>query len=134
MAKEFSRSRRVADEIQRNLAELIQLELSDPRLGMVTVTAVEVTPEFERARVFYSVMGNTGPGNKDEIEASGKVLNNAAGFLRRALAKRLKIRTTPELTFVYDTSLDKGARMDALIKSAVGDGPAADNQKPDVES
>ena len=129
MAKEFSRSRRVADEIQRILAELIQLELSDPRLGMVTVTAVEVTPEFERARVFFTVMGD-----QKQIESSTGVLNHAAGFLRHALAKRLKTRTTPELVFVYDTSLEKGARMDALIKTAISTSHTDDNDNSGIES
>lgn len=128
MAKEFSRTRRVADQIQRELAELIQMELGDPRIGMVTVTAVEVTHEFERARIYFTVMGN-----QDDIQSTTKGLNQAAGFLRSALAKRLKLRTTPVLQFVYDESIEKGLRMDALIKSAVGDKPAADDSDVDEQ-
>lgn len=116
MAKEFSRGRRVADQIQRYLAEMIQMELGDPRIGIVTITGVDVTHEFERARVYFTVLGN-----QHDIETTTKVLNHAAGFLRSALAKRLRLRTTPELVFVYDETIEKAYRMDALIRSAVGD-------------
>jgi len=116
MAKEFSRTRRVADQIQRHLAELIQMELDDPRIGMVTVTAVEVSHEFEHARIYFTVLGK----NLDDqalVEDTTEVLNHAAGFLRRELAHRLKLRTTPELVFVYDKSLEQGNRLSSLIDS-----------------
>lgn len=119
MGKEFSRTRRVADQIQRHMAELIQQELGDPRIGMVTVTAVEVTHEFERARIYFTVLGK-GLGDQEQIEETTSALNHAAGFLRRELAKRLKLRTTPELIFVYDTSMERGNRLSDLIDSAVG--------------
>ena len=118
MAKEFSRTRRVADQIQRNMAELIQMELGDPRIGMVTVTAVDVTREFESARVFFTVLGKE-LSDKSQIEETTAALNHAAGFLRSALAKRLKLRTTPKLIFVYDSSMEKGNQLTDLIKSAV---------------
>jgi ribosome-binding factor A len=118
MAKEFSRTRRVADQIQRNMAELIQMELGDPRIGMVTVTAVDVTREFESARVYFTVLGN-GPDDNSKIEDTTAALNHAAGFLRSALAKRLKLRTTPKLIFVYDSSMERGNQLTDLIKSAV---------------
>ena len=118
MAKEFSRTRRVADQIQRNMAELIQLELGDPRIGMVTVTAVEVTREFESARVFFTVLGKE-LSDKSQIEDTTVALNHAAGFLRSALAKRLKLRTTPKLIFVYDSSMERGNQLTDLINSAV---------------
>jgi ribosome-binding factor A len=134
MAKEFSRTRRVADQIQRNLAELIQKELGDPRVGMVTVTGVEVTHEFERARIYFTVLGKT-LADKEQIDITTEVLNKAAGYLRSALAKRLKLRTTPQLLFVYDSSMEKGNRLSDLIKQAAkpaaeddqaaGDGPDA---------
>ena len=114
MAREFSRGRRVADEIQRQMAELIQMELGDPRVGMVTVTAVEVTHEFEQARIYFTVLGD-----QAQAETTCKALNHAAGFLRRALSKRLKLRTTPELVFILDTSLEQGNRLSALISDAV---------------
>ena len=117
MAKEYSRTRRVADQIQRNMAELIQMELGDPRIGMVTVTAVDVTREFESARVFFTVLGKN-LGDKSQIEETTSTLNHAAGFLRSALAKRLKLRTTPKLIFVYDSSMERGNQLTDLIKSA----------------
>jgi ribosome-binding factor A len=116
MAKEFSRSRRVADQIQRHLAELIQMELGDPRVGMVTVTAVEVSHEFEHARIYFTVLGKK-LDDQSQIEETTEALNHAAGFLRRELARRLKLRTTPDLVFVYDTSLEKGNRLTELIDS-----------------
>ena len=119
MAKEFSRTRRVADQIQRNMAELIQMELGDPRLGMVTVTAVEVTHEFETARIYFTVLGKT-LDDQSQVKETTAVLNHAAGFLRSALSKRLKLRKTPQLIFVYDTSMEKGNRLTDLINSAVG--------------
>ncbi len=119
MAKEYSRSRRVGDQIQRHMAELIQMELGDPRVGMVTITAVEVSKEFERARVFFTVLGDTVQGDAGQVEETAKVLNNAAGYLRSALAKRLKLRSTPQLKFVYDNSMEQGNRLTDLINSAV---------------
>ena len=115
MSKEYSRTRRVADQLQRELAQLIQQELKDPRIGMVTVTAVDVTREFEHAKVYVTVLGDQG-----QLEASLQGLNRAAGFLRRELAHRLKLRTTPQLHFVHDTSLEQGMRLTALISEAVG--------------
>ena len=114
MAREFNRTDRVADQIQRELATLIQLEVKDPRVGMVTITGVDVSKEFEYARVFFTVLG-------DEVvrEATTKGLTRAAGFLRRELAHRLKLRATPELRFVYDQSIDNAAKMSELISAAV---------------
>lgn len=114
MAKEYSRSQRVADQIQRELALLIQKDVKDPRIGMVTITAVEVTREFENAKIHVTVMG-------DEAQTKETLtgLNKAAGFLRRELAHRLKLRATPKLHFIHDTSLENGLRLTALINSAV---------------
>ncbi len=121
MAKEFSRTRRVADQIQRQMAELIQMELADPRVGMVTVTGVDVTHEFERARVYFTVL-DANLADKEQakksIDTTAKALNNAAGYLRSALARRLKLRTTPQLVFVYDASMEHGNRLTDLIKQS----------------
>lgn len=130
MAKEFSRTRRVADQIQRQMAELIQMELGDPRVGMVTVTGVDVTHEFEQARIYFTVLDENLADKeqaKKSIETSTEVLNNAAGFLRSALAKRLKLRTTPKLTFIYDSSMEYGNRLSDLIKQS-GTSSSADSQ------
>jgi len=114
MAKEFNRTDRVADQIQRELATLIQFDVKDPRVGMVTITAVEVSREFEYARVFFTVLGDN-----TVRESTIKGLTHAAGFLRRELAHRLKLRNTPELQFVYDQSIENAAKMSELISTAI---------------
>lgn len=140
MAKEFSRTRRVADQIQRHIAELIQMELADPRVGMVTVTGVDVTHEFERARVYFTVLDanlSDKEQAKKSIETSTKALNNAAGYLRTALAHRLKLRTTPQLVFVYDASMEHGNRLTDLIKQSnvsSADADGADDKPADPGS
>lgn len=106
------RGQRVADQIQRDLAELIARELKDPRVGMVTINAVEVTPDYAHAKVFFSQL--TG----DAAESSAG-LNAAAGFLRAGLFKRLHIHTVPTLHFVVDRTTERAADMNALIAKAV---------------
>ena len=120
MAQEYSRSRRVADQIQRELALIIQQELKDPRVGMVTITAVEVSREFEHAKVHITVLGDEAAG-----KATLEGLDKASGYLRRELAHRLKLRVTPKLHFHYDHSLEEGIRLSAMIDDAV----AADKSK-----
>lgn len=107
-----NRSFKVADQIQRDLAELIARELKDPRVGMVTLQGVEVTPDYAHAKVFFSVL--TG----DPAETA-EGLNQAAGFLRNGLFKRLHIHTVPTLHFVYDRTTERAADMNALIAKAV---------------
>ena len=107
-----NRGFRVADQIQRDLAELIARELKDPRVGMVTINAVEVTPDYAHAKVFFSVL----TGNPDECTEG---LNQAAGFLRSGLFKRLHIHTVPTLHFHYDRTTEKASDMNALIARAV---------------
>jgi len=103
---------KVADQIQRDLSELIPRELKDPRLGMVTVQSVEVSPDYAHAKVYFSVL----VGDPQE---SQDALNQGAGFLRNALFKRLHIHTVPTLHFVYDRSIERAADMNALIAKAV---------------
>jgi ribosome-binding factor A len=114
MPKEFSRSRRVGEQIQRELAELVQRELKDPRLGMVTISAVDLSRDMGVAKVFFTVLGE-GHDEKQTLEA----LNHANGFLRRELGHRMRLRTVPELRFHYDHSIEKGCRLSALINEAV---------------
>ena len=102
---------RVADQIQRDLAELIR-ELKDPRLGMVTIQSVEVTPDYAHAKVFFSIL----VGQPQETQDA---LNQAAGFLRNGLFKRLMIHTVPTLHFVFDRTTERAADMNALIAKAV---------------
>ena len=106
-----NRSFKVADQIQRDLTELVR-DVKDPRLGMVTLQAVEVTPDYAHAKVFFSVL----MGDPAECEIA---LNNAAGFLRNGLFKRLHIHTVPTLHFVFDRTTERAADMNALIARAV---------------
>ncbi len=105
-----NRSFRVADQIQRDLAELIR-ELKDPRIGMVTINAVEVTPDYAHAKVFFSLL----VGDHEACEAA---LNEAAGFLRNGLFKRLSIHTVPTLHFQFDRTTERAADLNALIARA----------------
>ena len=111
-SKTPNRSFKVADQIQRDLTELIARELKDPRVGMVTIQAVEVTPDYAHAKVFFSVL----IGDKNECEIA---LNQAAGFLRNGLFKRLHIHTVPTLHFLFDRTTEKAADMNALSARAV---------------
>ena len=107
-----ARGLRVADQIQRDLAEIIAFELKDPRVGMVTVQAVEVTADYAHAKVFFSVL----VGEPKECE---EALNQAAGFLRNGLFKRLMTHTVPTLHFHFDRTTERAADMNALIAKAV---------------
>ncbi len=107
-----NRSYKVADQIQRDLTELIARELKDPRVGMVTIQAVEVTPDYAHAKVFFSVL----VGDPQETQ---EALNQAAGFLRNGLFKRLHIHTVPTLHVQFDRTTERAADMNALIARAV---------------
>lgn len=107
-----NRSFQVADQIQRDLAELIARELKDPRVGMVTIQGVEVTPDYAHAKVFFSLLVG------DPVETA-EGLNQAAGFLRAGLFKRLHIHTVPTLHFIFDQITERAADMNALIARAV---------------
>jgi ribosome-binding factor A len=111
MAKEFARSQRVAEQIQRELADLLQFEVKDPRVSMVTITEVEVTGDLAHAKVFFSAAENP-----PELI---KGLEKAAGFLRSQLSQRMLMRTVPQLHFVYDASIERGMRLSRLIDDAV---------------
>lgn len=114
MGKEFSRSQRVAEQIRRDLAELIRLEVKDPRVGLISLTEVEISPDFSHCKVYFSSM--RGEEGLDEILAG---LRRASGFLRRELGKRIRIHTLPELHFHYDKSVLEGSRLSALIDETV---------------
>ena len=116
MSEEFSRTRRVAEQIQRELAELLQREVKDPRVAGVTVTAVEVSRDLAHAKVYVSRM--TGETDWDATLAG---LSRAAGFLRRELGRRLTMRSVPELRFLRDRSIEEGARLSELIDQVVAD-------------
>ena len=107
-----NRAFKVADQIQRDLSELIARELKDPRVGLVTLQGVEVTPDYAHAKVFFSLL--TG-----DPEQTQQGLNQAAGFLRSGLFKRLHIHTVPTLHFVFDRTTERASDMNALIAQAV---------------
>jgi ribosome-binding factor A len=119
MAQEFSRARRVGEQIRQILAQLIQREVKDPRIGMVTITAVKVSKDFEYARIFISVL------DAEKVSSSLDGLNHAAGFLRTELSHQIKLRCTPKLIFEYDATLEEGNRLTTLIDKAV----AADKKR-----
>jgi ribosome-binding factor A len=107
-----NRSYQVADQIQRDLSELISRELKDPRIGMVTLQGVEVTPDYAYAKIYFSVL----VGDPQQTQ---EALNQAAGFLRNGLFKRLHIHTVPTLHFIFDRTTERAADMNALIAQAV---------------
>ena len=109
-----NRAFKVADQIQRDLTELIARELKDPRVGMVTLQGVEVTPDYAHAKVFFSTLAG-----KDQLPEVKAGLQRASGFLRRELGKRISIHMTPQLSFVFDQSLERGADLSKLIQQAV---------------
>ena len=115
MPREFNRTRRVAEQLQRELAQLIRDEVKDPRLGMVTVVDVEVSRDLSHAKVFVTLLA----GDEEARMTSVAILNDAAGMLRRFLGRRLRLRTIPQLHFHYDQSIEKGAELSALIDAAV---------------
>ena len=117
MAREFARTDRVGQEIQKEIAMIIQREVKDPRLGMVTVSAVEITRDLAYAKIFVTFFTLEG----QNLDESIKVLNEAAGFIRTLLAKKIKARIMPELRFIYDSSMVEGVRMGTLVDKAVAE-------------
>ena len=113
MSKEFSRNRRIAEQMRRNLSEIVRRELKDPRLQFLTITRVDLSGDLSHAKVFVTVF------ETDKAEASIKALNRAAGYLRRRLGQEMRIRSVPELHFQHDASVETGQRMDSLINAAV---------------
>jgi ribosome-binding factor A len=119
MPREYPRSRRIAEQIQRELSGIIRLELKDPRVGMITITDVEVTQDQSHARVFFTALGG-----QDRVEDAVHGLQHAAGFLRTQLAHRMKLRTVPQLQFKYDQSVERGMHLSQLIDAAVAEDAA----------
>jgi len=128
MPNEYPRSHRVADFIQRELAEVIRNELKDPRISpMLTISSVEVTRDLSVAKVYFTVMDAAA----ERIETED-ALKRAAGFLRRHLAKAMNTRSVPQLRFHYDDSSERGAHMSALIDKAVASNTTTDDENGDV--
>ena len=116
MPRDFPRSRRIAEQIQRELSEIVRVDLKDPRIGMITLTDVEVTADGEHAKVFFTVLGDP-----VRVEQAAEGLQHAAGYLRSQLARRLTVRIVPHLQFKYDPSVERGARLSQLIDQAVAE-------------
>jgi ribosome-binding factor A len=114
MRKKTSRPRRMAEQIQRELSEIIRAELKDPRIKMITLTDVTVSPDFSHCHVYFSLLGSD-----EEMAETAEGLTHAAGFLRSQLAQRLTSRTVPDLRFIHDASVERGARLSRLIDEAV---------------
>ena len=104
------RVERVAEQIKKELSQLIQAELKDPRIGFITLTGVEVTGDLSQARVFLSVLGS-----EEQKEETLKALARGKGFLRSELGKRIRFRHTPDLLFKFDSSIEYGSRIEALL-------------------
>ena len=113
MKRSSGRPQKLGDQIQRELADLLARELRDPRVGMITITSVDVSPDISHAKVFFTML------EKDKLEDTLHGLRRAAGFLRSQLAKRIKLYTTPELRFEYDESVERGDHLSRLIDSVI---------------
>lgn len=101
---------RVSEQIKKELSQIIQMELKDPRIGFITVTGVETTSDLSQARIYLSVLGSD-----EQKEETLKALARATGFLRSELGKRMKLRHTPELLFKFDSSIEYGSRIESLL-------------------
>jgi ribosome-binding factor A len=127
--REFSRTDRVSQQIQKEIAVILQREIKDPRLGFVTVSAVEVSRDLSYAKIFVTVLNTS---DEDKTKQSVQILNDATGYIRSILGKRIRARIMPELRFVVDTSLLEGMRISNLVDSVIRE----DNAKrgPEEES
>lgn len=108
----FARTDRIAQQIQREIAELVRLEINDPRVRLVTITGVEVAGDYSHAKIFFTRLDG-----KHEEALQG--LESASGFLRKQLARSIKLRIMPQLHFVYDASVERGSHLSQLIDQAV---------------
>ncbi|MGK2959806.1 MAG: 30S ribosome-binding factor RbfA [Candidatus Malihini olakiniferum] len=116
MANEFSRTQRVSQEMQKEIAIILQREVKDPRIGMTTVSGVEVSRDLAYAKVFVTFLNE----NKlEQVKIGIKTLQSASGFIRVLLSKAMRLRVVPELTFYYDNSLVEGMRMSSLVTNVL---------------
>ncbi len=110
------RARKVGEQIKRGIGELIQRELRDPRLQWVTVTAVQVTPDFSHATLYFTVLGGV-----EDLDQTLKALQKSEGYMRTKLGKLLKMRIVPQLHFKHDDSIERGSYMETLIDQVVAE-------------
>ena len=128
MVKDYSRTERVGDHLQQEVARLVQLELRDPRLKLVSITGVDVSRDLAHAKVFFTQLG---VDDKAEGAKSAEVLNRAAGFIRSEIARGSTMRTVPKLHFRFDESVGRGRDMEALLKSVKSADESLSNQSDD---
>jgi len=114
MSREFGRNRRIAEQMRRNLSEIVRREVKDPRLQFMTITDIEVSGDLSHANIFFSLLDP-----KQDPQAASEALQRAAGFIRKQLGHGMRIRQVPQLHFMHDESLARGARLTALIDDAV---------------
>jgi ribosome-binding factor A len=129
MAREYARTDRVGQQIQKEIAVILMREIKDPRLSMTTVSAVEVTRDLAYAKVFVTFFND----DADKIKASLEVLAEAEGYIRSLLGKRLRARIMPHLRFIYDSSMSEGVRMSALVDQAVASDKGAEASEDIVD-
>ena len=113
--RNFSRSDRIEEQIKRDLSQIIFRELKNPNVKLISLTAVEITPDYAHAKIFFTTFDDT----PEQIEIVQNALNQAAGFLRKELSKGLHLHTLPSLHFVFDNSLLQGQAMDKVIQKAM---------------
>jgi ribosome-binding factor A len=118
MSERYSRSDRVSEAIRRELAQLIATELKDPRVGMISLTAVEITADYAHAKIFYTTLAEG-----EALQHIQEGLVRASGFLRRELGRRVRIHTTPALHFVHDETIARADHLSRLIDKALHSGP-----------
>lgn len=129
MAREFSRTRRIAQQLQQELAQVLQRDIKDPRIGFVTVNDVDVSRDLSYAKVFVTFFEEDEKLVQEKVEA----LDAAAGYIRSLVAGRMKLRVMPELRFVYDASLVEGMRMSNLVSRVISDDEAKQKQHGDQQ-
>ncbi|MCO7225040.1 30S ribosome-binding factor RbfA [Pleionea sp. CnH1-48] len=115
MAREFKRTDRVSEQLQRELAIILQREMKDPRVGMPTVSAVDITKDLQHAKVYVSFLGID---KEDDVKTALEILTQAEGFIRSTLAQKVRMRVMPHLHFQYDASIIRGQEMTSLINEA----------------
>ncbi len=114
MPREYPRARRVEEQLKRLLSELVRREVKDPRVGLITITSAEVSSDLTHANVYFTPFAGVG-----DAEAALEALQHAAGFLRHQVRNQMRLRVAPELLFHIDDSIERGARLSALIHDAV---------------
>ena len=115
MAKEYSRTSRVSQQVQKELARILQQEVKDPRIGMVTISGVDITRDLAYAKVFVTFLTIGEQTNDESLEG----INAAAGYIRRLLGKAMRLRIVPEVRFCFDETLTEGLRISEMVSSAV---------------